>query len=151
MRYPGSLFGALFYAALFEFGYNRIIEKLYAETAGWKVIYRVQIYLYLVNLPYIALILEGIIFNNSLLPFETALKIDEIYILIICGYICFLEESRQTPIRGFVVIKDSFFILIGLAILSDLYTSGVASSQYLFTIVPVYLVSLIIQVFTNEI
>jgi hypothetical protein len=45
----------------------------------------------LVNLPYIALILSGVVYNDSLLPLEVTLKIDEIYILIICGYICYLE------------------------------------------------------------
>jgi hypothetical protein len=52
------------------------VERLYGETLGWKFIYRVQIYLFLINLPYIFLILQGTIYNTSLLPLEVALKID---------------------------------------------------------------------------
>ena len=49
---------------------------------------------------------------------------DEGYIMILCGYICYLEESRQTPVRGFVVIKDSLLIMVCLALLSSVYMTG---------------------------
>jgi hypothetical protein len=141
----------LLYAALFEYGYNRIVERLYGETVGWKVLYRVQIYLTLVNLPSIVLLLSGLFYNTSLLPFETALKMDEAHIMILCGYICYLEESRQTPVRGFVVIKDSLLMLVSLGLLSSVYLDGQLTYAQVLSILPVYLVGLAVQAFTNDI
>lgn len=88
------------------------------------MLYRVQTYLILVNLPSIILILCGLLYNTSLLPLEAALKVDESHIMILCGYICYLEESRQTPVRGFVVIKDSLLIMLSLGLLSSVYLGG---------------------------
>lgn len=116
--------GSLVYAGCFEFGYNRIIEKIYAETAAWKMVYRAQFYLFIINLPIIILVMVGIIYNRSLLPMEVALDLDLAYIFIVCGYICFLEESRQTPIRGFVVLKDTIICLIGMGVLGPVYQKG---------------------------
>lgn len=67
---------------------------------------------------------SGLLFNASLLPFEVALKMDEGHIMILCGYICYLEESRQTPLRGFVVMKDSLLMMTCLGLLSSVYMSG---------------------------
>ncbi len=41
---------------------------------------------------------------------------DELNIMIVTGYICWVEESRHTPIRGMCLIRDLLFaiLLIGL-------------------------------------
>jgi hypothetical protein len=75
---------------------------------------------------------------------------DEGYIMILCGYICYLEESRQTPVRGFVVIKDSLLIMVCLALLSSVYMTGQLSYSSVLSILSVYLLGLILQAFTND-
>jgi hypothetical protein len=54
------------------------------------MVFKVQSYIYIINIPAIVLILSGVIFNGCLLPFDVTLKMDEIYILIVSGYICYL-------------------------------------------------------------
>lgn len=76
---------------------------------------------------------------------------DEGHIMILCGYICYLEESRQTPLRGFVVIKDSFLMMTCLGLLSSVYMEGELSYTEVLSILPVYLVGLVLQAFTNDI
>jgi hypothetical protein len=139
------------YAGCFEFGYNRIIEKIYAETAGWKMVYRAQFYLFIVNLPIIVLVMSGVVYNGSLLPMEVALDLDLAYIFIVCGYICFLEESRQTPIRGFVVLKDTAMCLIAMGVIAPVYRSGQGSIDQVLALLPMFAVAMIVQAFTNEI
>ena len=89
------------------------------------MVYRIQIYIILINIPFIVLIHSGIFYNNSLLPLEVSFKLDEIFILIISGYICYKEESRQTPVRGFVFVKDSTVLLVMLFMLINLYKNGI--------------------------
>jgi hypothetical protein len=55
------------------------------------MLWRAQLYILLVNAPALILILSGVIYNNSLLPLEVSLKMDETYILVVSGYICYLE------------------------------------------------------------
>jgi len=55
------------------------------------MLWRAQVYILFVNAPSLILILTGFIYNNSLLPMEVSLKMDETYILIVSGYICYLE------------------------------------------------------------
>ena len=97
----------------------------------------------------IFLILTGVIFNGSLVPMNVALTLDKIYIMAVSGYICYLEESRQTPIRGFAFIKDLLLVMtcFGLYIVLNLNTSN--TTAYIVVIIFLYLISLIVQAFTN--
>ena len=40
------------------------------------MVYRVQTYLLILNLPLLIMALSGIVYNSSLLPLEVALKVD---------------------------------------------------------------------------
>ena len=62
---------------------------MYAWIEG-SMVYKVQFYIYLLNLPIMIMLLTGVIYNGSLLPLDIALNMDEGYILIISGYICYL-------------------------------------------------------------
>ena len=114
------------------------------------MVYKVQAYVYLINIPMIILILCGVIYNGSLIPLEVALTLDQIYILAISGYICYVEESRQTPIRGFVFIKDLIFILSSFGLYMALNASNSNMTAFIVTIIFLYLINLITQAFTNE-
>lgn len=54
------------------------------------MVYKVQAYVFLINIPVIIMILTGVIYNACLLSLDVALKIDEIYILAVSSYICYL-------------------------------------------------------------
>ena len=74
---------------------------------------------------------------------------DEILILVVSGYICYLEESRQTPIRGCLFLKDvTLAVFFNLALL-DLYKGGELTPTPAYIALPIYLVALIIQAFSN--
>jgi hypothetical protein len=111
---------------------------------------KVQLYIYLINFPILVMVLTGVIQNGNLLVLDIALNLDEIYILILSGYICYLEESRHTPIRGFVFLKDLFFILVFLAQHMILNTSSDNSMAYIIIVIILYLANLAVQSFTNE-
>ena len=147
--YSAGLLGAVFYAGLFTFGFNRIIEKLYAWSNG-SMVYKVQFYVYLLNFPMIVLILSGVIYNGSLVPLNVALTLDQIYILAISGYICYVEQSRQTPLRGFVFIKDLFFILSCLGLYMALNANSQNTTTYIVVVIFLYIFNLITQAFANE-
>lgn len=139
----------LSYAALFEFGYSALLQKLYGQTREWSMVYRVQTYLFILNLPLLIMALSGIVYNSSLMPLEVALKVDEILILVVSGYICYLEESRQTPIRGCLFLKDVTLAIIYNLALLDLYKGGELTPTPAYIALPIYLVALIIQAFSN--
>ena len=100
-------------------------------------------------MPIIVMMLDGVVYNGSMVPLDVALTLDEIYILMISGYICYLEESRHTPLRGFVFIKDVVLILIFLGLYMTLNSNG-SMTAYIVVAIILYLFNIIIQSFTNE-
>lgn len=62
---------------------------MYAWING-SMVYKVQFYIFLINVPIMIMILTGVVYNGSLLPLDVALNMDEFYILIISGYICYI-------------------------------------------------------------
>lgn len=54
------------------------------------MVYKVQAYVFLINVPAILMIFSGVIYNGCLLPLDVTLKMDEIYILAVSSYICYL-------------------------------------------------------------
>lgn len=114
------------------------------------MVYKVQLYVYLINAPMIVMILSGVIHNGSLVSLDVALTLDQIYILAISGYICYLEESRQTPLRGFVFIKDLFFILSCIGLYMALNASTSNATAFIAVVIVLYLFNLGTQAFTNE-
>lgn len=87
--YQASILGCIIYAGLFQFSFSQIIQKFYAYLTGSNV-FKVQSFIYIINIPAIVLIISGIFFNKSLFPVDVAFKMDEIYILIVSGYICYV-------------------------------------------------------------
>ena len=118
-----SFFSCILYAGIFQFGYNRIIEKLYVWVEGSST-FKIQTYLFLINLPFILLIVFGLINNKSIITLDTSLKIDSTFILLVSSYICYLQQSRQTPLRVFVVLKDSIVLVISILILAKIEMQG---------------------------
>ena len=66
------------------------------------------------------------------------------------GYICYLEESRQTPIRGCPFLKDILLAVVFNLALLNLYTSGEMTPDAAYIALPIYLVALALQAFSNE-
>jgi hypothetical protein len=48
---------------------------MYAWIEG-SMVYKVQFYIYLLNLPIMIMLLTGVIYNGSLLPLDMALNMD---------------------------------------------------------------------------
>lgn len=66
----------------------------------------------------------SLFYNQSLVGLETSMTIDEINILAVTGYICWLEESRHTPIRGMHLIRDILFAITYIALYVEEFHSG---------------------------
>lgn len=103
---------------------EKLIEKLYSLSSHWDSIERIQLYYLLINIPMIFVGVASVVYHRSLVGIEISLNLDEIQVLLITGYICWTEESRQTPLRGFVFFRDVGFLLGAFAILGNLYYSG---------------------------
>lgn len=64
------------------------------------------VYLLLINTPSLLLAGLSLVLHSSLLGFQVSCDIDHIQIVLLSAYVCYLEESRQTPIRGFLFVRD---------------------------------------------
>lgn len=147
-----ALMGCAFlYCGLFQFGYSLIIQKIYYSTTGMGHLSRTFFYCMLINFPIILLFVFGLLLNNSALCYEVSLITDEAQILLVAGYICYVEESRQTPIKGFSFIRDCVFLIVGLAFLGVLYFDGVYSYNYVVMVGVLFLFYYLVQSFSDEI
>lgn len=72
------------------------------------------------------IILMGIslFYNKSFVGIETSMTIDEINILLVTGYICWIEESRHTPIRGMHLIRDVIFAIVCISLYINIVYVG---------------------------
>jgi len=52
------------------------------------------------------------------------MTIDEFNILIVTGYICWIEESRHTPIRGMHLIRDVIFAILCISLFINSFYAG---------------------------
>lgn len=66
----------------------------------------------------------SLFYNRSLVGIETSMTIDEINILIVSGYICWIEESRHTPIRGMHLIRDVIFVIVFISLYIKIFYVG---------------------------
>lgn len=72
---------------------------------------------------------------------------DQIQIILLSGYICYLEESRQTPIRGFLFGRDLFTLIAFLGVISNFYYDGKVKLEYGIIILCLFLIYLGFQNF----
>lgn len=72
------------------------------------------------------IVLMGIslFYNKSFVGIETSMTIDEINILLVTGYICWIEESRHTPIRGMHLIRDVIFAIVCISLYINIVYVG---------------------------
>lgn len=70
--------------------------------------------------------------------------------MAVSSYICYLEESRHTPLRGFVFIKDTVILVVCMLLYLIVRMGDESLSLFIVTVICVYLFSLILQAYTNE-
>lgn len=121
----GVILCVILYYALFSFSLQKVIEQLYSTVGYIDHTERSIIYMLIINFPCLVLGISSIIHNQSLTGIEISFNIDELQILILSAYICHLEESRQTPLRGFLFIRDLIVLMGCFGCLIKIYFDGI--------------------------
>jgi hypothetical protein len=116
-------------------------------TTNCSYVVKTIIYLLLVNLPHILLFGISLINENSQIGFKISCDVDLIQVLVVSSYICYVEESRQTPIRGLIFTRDLIVTICCLICLSVFKQDGQYKSEYGFVVLGIYLLFLILQLF----
>ena len=141
----GVILCVILYYALFSFSLQKVIEQLYSTVAYIDHTERSIIYLVIINFPCLVLGISSIIHNQSLTGIEISFNIDELQIIILSAYICHIEESRQTPLRGFLFIRDLIILIGGFACLIKIYFDGKISLEYGIILLGFYFIYYIMQ------
>jgi len=105
------------------------------------------VYLLLINFPLIILSTFSLAFNRNLIGFHISCDVDHIQIILVCGYICYVEESRQTPIRGFLFIRDTLVVMCFLGALLKFQLDGILNFTYGIILVGLYFIYYVLQNF----
>ena len=65
---------------------------------------------------------------------------DELNLFIVTGYICYMEESRHTPLRGIYFIRDVIFAILVIGLLVGEYYDGSIKLDYTVSIIAVFVI-----------
>ena len=57
---------------------------------------------------------------------------------MVAGYICWLEESRHTPIRGILLIRDLAFAGVAMGLMVRIFYSGIIDPFTSFLIIAMF-------------
>lgn len=94
------------YLALFVFNLQKIVEKVFSLFSSVPHTEATLVYLLLINTPVILMCCVSLVVHHSLVGLQVSCDVDQVQILLVSSYICYVEESRQTPIRGFLFLRD---------------------------------------------
>ena len=111
---------------------------------------RTVIYLLLLNFPIIILGIAALAYNRSLIGIQISCDMDMLHIIVLGGYICYLEESRQTPICGFLFVRDLACLMGVLACFINFYIFGEVSIKYGLILAGFYLIYYIMLQFEEK-
>lgn len=92
----------------------------------------------MMNFPSILIGLTSLLYSRSIAGLEVSWSVDEIYILLVTPYICHLGEHRQTPLRGFFVLRDLLMLIGCYSCMSKFYYDGLISIEYGYILLGAY-------------
>ena len=124
LPFIGLVFCTGLFYAITTFNTPSIMQNMLTLTEDFGHVERTIIYLFLINFAPIALGLTSLIYNHSLVGMQASADIDIFSVIVLGGYICYLEESRQTPICGFLFVRDLIVIVGCLGGLVSVYIQG---------------------------
>lgn len=91
VAYAAILGSCLLYVALYQHNLQKIVEKLFSLGLHLPLTEKTLYYLFLVNFPMAFLAVLSLVYNHSLVGFEISCDLDHIQVILISGYICYIE------------------------------------------------------------
>lgn len=95
--------------ALHQFCINEFSEQCYAFSKGVRPFLRSVIYYLLTSLSCVIFVLVSFVLEPNPTGLEVSFESDTFNLLIVLGWVVYNEESRQTALEGFLVVRDCLF------------------------------------------
>jgi hypothetical protein len=95
--------------ALHQFCINEFAEQCYVYSKGVSPFLRSVLYYLLMSLSCVIFVLISFTIEPNVTGIEVSFEADTFNLLIVFGWVVYTEESRQTTLEGFLVVRDCMF------------------------------------------